>query len=207
MRPRILVDCDQVLCDFLGPFARVVGSIWGRDIDLSQMREWNLYDAFEVPAPIKRAADEVLESPGYARTLPMLPGVQRGVQLLREIGDVYVVTAPWHSSRTWREDREWWLKHHLGFVRTQVVPIDDKFLVAGDCLIDDKTKTLRLWAAGHPTGLPIQWFHPSLANATIPSPFIRPDQMSKSHDECWDLAAAMIENHMSKTTDRRWHHG
>lgn len=160
MRPRVLLDVDGVLADFLTPFLYHINYHGGTSHELANMTKWDMYDSFSVPAEVRRLVDSKINEPGFARSLEVLPGSQDGVRALKEIADVYIVTSPW-SSPTWFHDRRLWLKDWFGIGGDHLISTKAKHVCAGDALIDDKTSTLERWGQCHPRGLPIRWPGPN----------------------------------------------
>jgi 5'(3')-deoxyribonucleotidase len=108
--------------------------------------------AFDFAASLGLTRDEAIivkrhisHRDGWWSSLPVLPGTQEGVARLREIADVYIVTSPWNSCRTWMHEREDWLKRHLDIPASQLIVTSAKHVCAGDVLVDDKTETCAKW--------------------------------------------------------------
>jgi len=160
MRPRVLLDCDGVIADFLTPFLHYVNHFGRTSHTLSEMSKWDLYESFSVPQDIRDLVDAKINEEGFAQTLSLYPGAQDGVAALQAIADVYVVTSPW-SSPTWNHDRRLWLKKHFDIGGDHLIATRAKHVCAGDVLIDDKTSTLERWNECHPRGLPIRWAGPN----------------------------------------------
>ena len=156
MRPRVLLDIDGVVCDFLSPFILSINSHMGANHELKAMTQWNCYDSFDVPQDVRDLVDAEVHEPGYCLSLEPYPGALDGARALMELADVYVVTSPW-SSATWESERRAWIKRHLGLGGDNVISTRAKHVCAGDVLVDDKTETLERWGRCHPDGLPIRW--------------------------------------------------
>lgn len=160
MRPRILLDVDGVLADFVTAFLAVVRFQLGRDHVPEDVTQFNLASSLGLSKLEFDQCAEIVSASGFCRTLSVYPGATDGVAALHRIADVYIVTSPWNSNRTWTYDREQWLAEHFGIPHSRVVHTSAKHLVRGDVLVDDKTETLHTWQAEHPTGRAIQWTTP-----------------------------------------------
>lgn len=199
-RPRVLLDVDGVLADFLTPFLHHINHYWGTSHTLDDMTKWDMYDSFDVPQEIRRLVDSKINEAGFAQTLKLLPGAKDGVAELQRIADVYIVTSPW-SSPTWHHDRRLWLKEHFGIGGNYLITTKAKHVVAGDVLIDDKTSTLEHWQKCHPRGLPIRWPGPN--NRWDPS---YDGITAESWGEACDLVQSYWRIEMGIGPTRIWEH-
>lgn len=161
IRPRILLDCDGVLSDFIGGALATLNELYDTSFRREQVTEFDFTKALGMSAPAAAAAKRAIGSAaGFARHLDVYPGAIDGVRQLREIADVYIVTSPWNSNPTWCHDREWWLAMHFGIPHALVIHTSAKHLVSGDILVDDKTSTCAAWRAAWPGGVAVQWQTP-----------------------------------------------
>jgi 5'(3')-deoxyribonucleotidase len=158
MRPRVLVDVDGVLADFITPACKTMNAIMGTNVTPDQMKSWYLFDAFDFPVEerIREACYTQWKMPGWCFDLEPYPGAVEGLKSIMEIADVHIVTSPM-DGRTWAWERAQWLKKYFGFTRSDVSHTDGKFTVAGDVLIDDKKEHCVNWKACHPQGTAILW--------------------------------------------------
>src|SRR5258705_593313 len=134
---------DGVCIDFLTPFLARINHHSGNQFKLEDMRTWNMYDSFDVPSDVRELVDSDIHTRGYCLNLEPLPGAIEGVELLKAIADIYVVTSPWTSHPTWEYERRNWVKHHLGIDKNHIISTSAKYVCAGQILIDDKIETLK----------------------------------------------------------------
>lgn len=176
---RVLLDVDGVLCDFIDGVLDLVHETTGR----RHTREH--VTAFDFAASLKLSRDEaalVKKAISYRAnwwsSLPVLDGAQLGVERLREVAEVFIVTSPWNSCPTWLHEREAWLKRHFQIPHSHVLVGSAKHIVAGHMLVDDKTETLRDWsrAHGHLGGIGVQW----------QTPHNRADEWAGLSTQSWD---------------------
>ncbi len=160
-KPRVLLDVDGVLADFVGGVLAILGSrfdIWRKPEEIT---EFDLSKSLGLHPDIVTALfGEITNRQRFAADLAVYPGAVDGVRRLHEIADVYVVTSPWNSNPTWTHDREAWLARHFDIPHSHVVHTSAKHLVCGDLLVDDKTSTLVEWSNAHPGGFAVQWQTP-----------------------------------------------
>lgn len=196
-RPQVRLDVDGVICDFLGPALETINELTGQNARLDQMTTWHLFDAFtfDVPKKIQEACYDVWKAPGWCRALPVYPDAVLGVERLREIADVIIVTSPMNGD-TWCNERERWLMKHFGFTRDQIIHTNAKWTVSGDFLVDDKTSHCVAWKASHPDGVAVRW-----------------DQVTNRHDRYtqgptvygWSDLIHHVSNYEHRE-HRRWRH-
>lgn len=161
MKPRVLVDVDGVLADFIGSALRIVNGLFGTSHVPEDVTEFSIADSLGLNAEqaslMKRA---IGGSPRLAGGLAVLPGAKDGMRALREVADVYIVTSSWDSNETWEYDRKAWLKRNFGIGHHDIVFTAAKHLVYGDVLVDDKTSTCEAWREAWPNGVAVQWRTP-----------------------------------------------
>jgi 5'-nucleotidase len=165
---RVLLDCDGVLADFIGPVLDLVYLVTDRRHTHEQVDRFDFAACLDLSPDEKRAVRDVISgTEGWWRSLPVLPRAQDGVRRLREVADVYVVTSPWNSCKTWLYEREAWLKEHFGIPHSHVLAGSAKHLVDGNMLVDDRTETLTRWRDCHQynvdgsiVALPVLWETP-----------------------------------------------
>lgn len=159
-KPRVLLDVDGVLADFVGGYLRLLAEHTGIVATHEQVTQFDIGASLgltkDQAARMKRAVGSAEQ---FARSLSPLPGAIEGVRALQEVADVWIATSPWNSNPTWCHDREWWLKEHFGIPHARVTHTSAKHMLRGDFLVDDKTETLQKWLAEGQSGA-VQWETP-----------------------------------------------
>lgn len=85
---------------------------------------------------------ETLHQKGFFRDLPLMDGVQDGVEYLNSKYELYIVTAAIKLPNSMIEKYEW-LQEHFAYIRPQqIVFCGSKIPVCGDIMIDDHPKNL-----------------------------------------------------------------
>jgi 5'(3')-deoxyribonucleotidase len=157
-RPRVLLDCDGVLSDFIGSVLALTNELLGTSYRPEDVTEFDFMRALGLPpdtaAAVKR---RIGTAPGFAAALAVYPGAVDGVAKLGKHAEIYVVTSPWNSNPTWCHDREAWLERNFGVPHNRVIHTSAKRLIAGDVLVDDKTATCDAWRAAWPRGIAVRW--------------------------------------------------
>lgn len=182
-RPRVLLDVDGVLADFVGAYLDILSTEIGVFAKRELITEFDIGKSLglsrDESARVKRAIGNREQ---LARKLDVYPGAIEGVARLAEIADVYIVTSPWNSNPTWCHDREHWLREHFGIPHSRVVHTSAKYLCRGDFLVDDKTDTLGKWQAENPLGTAVQW----------KTPHNRRDEWTGYASDAWDDLIALV---------------
>lgn len=154
----MLVDVDGVLADFLAPSLDFLRREFKLDYDSSTFPTWDLFET--VDCRYLMAMETHWRQPGWCRDIPVYEGAQDAVMALREVADVYFVTAQMLHAPYWMWERVQWLKEHFSAEDRHIVFTLAKYLVEGDVLIDDKPSNICSWAAAHPTKQGVLWTQP-----------------------------------------------
>lgn len=109
----IACDLDEVLGQYLVGYIDHYNSKFGTSHVLA---DFHSYDFSKVHnkevSEISSVISEFHESPAFTHHYPVLPGSVQGVDELRQIGDVHVVTARQYELKDLTSR---WLKHHFSF--------------------------------------------------------------------------------------------
>lgn len=158
-RPRVLLDCDGVLADFVGPALRAFNADQGTAFEPHHVTEYSIERSLGIT---KQQASRFYElcSALPIGEQPILAGAVKGFTQLNSVADIYVVTSPWLGHATWAHERIDWLWRHFQVPYKRVVLTPAKHLCRGDILVDDKTETLVEWQRENPYGVAVQWQTP-----------------------------------------------
>jgi len=134
-----LIDMDNTIADLQGGFAIE----WARrhpertPFKKGDQDKFILEDCF--PENDASYVSEILYGPGFMRKLPVIEGAVEALRDLDNIGDVVICTTPFDEYKNCIAEKYHWVEEHFGkdWVK-KVMPADDKTLVRGDILIDDK---------------------------------------------------------------------
>ncbi len=155
---RILLDCDGVLADFVGPFLDLVNEEFSTSTRREDVTRYDIAKALGWDDAFSASVSElVCRTLGMVERLPVIDGAREAVRALTGWGEIYVVTSPWPGHPTWAYERARWLWRHFGFASKHIVSTSAKHIIDGDVLVDDKTETLRAWRDAHPNGTAFQF--------------------------------------------------
>ncbi|MDO8572008.1 MAG: 5'-3'-deoxyribonucleotidase [bacterium] len=139
----ILVDQDQVIADFERGFTRT----WLERkhpewpfIPLNARESFYIKDDY--PEEYHPYIEEIYLKEGFYRSLPLIPGAVDALHAMVSFGfQVFICTAPLTKNPTCASEKLEWITEHLGVeFRRRTIITDDKTLVHGDVLIDDKVQ-------------------------------------------------------------------
>jgi 5'-nucleotidase len=136
-RKSIAVDMDNVIADVATHFIEW----YERDYGIRVEKE-TLVGVAEDKAFPENVVMKFLYTPGFFRSVPVIPGAQEGVKKLMEHFDVYIVSAAMEFPQSLSE-KYYWLDEHFSFVPWRnIIFCGDKNIIATDYLLDDHCKNL-----------------------------------------------------------------
>lgn len=138
MKRTIGIDMDGVLADIETHFVNWYERDYDVKVDRSAMLGVLEPDGF----PDKTAVGRFVHTPGFFRSIPVMPGAVDAVKKLMENYEVYIVSAAMEFPQCLSEKREW-LQEHFPFISWRnMIFCGDKSVVVTDYLIDDHCKNL-----------------------------------------------------------------
>lgn len=179
MKPTVLLDVDGVIANFIDAtlellrrdhrvmctddsrnwpcwsMADAIFRQWPKDADCY----WGLPPKISVEESTRLLSD-VWNSERFATGIRPYEGAIEGVLALMEIADVYFVTSPIWTSKTWTYDRALWLRDHLGIDNRRIIFTSSKHLVHGDIFVDDKPETVEKWRQHNSPAYAVVWDQP-----------------------------------------------
>jgi 5'-nucleotidase len=137
-RISIAIDMDGVIADTESHFIRYYEQETGEKVD----RKIFLGVPEGLALPDKTAVQRFVRTPGFFRSLPVIPGSVDALQSLMEDFDVYIVSAAMEFPLSLYEKKQW-LEEHFPFISWKnIVFCGDKSIISTDYLIDDHLKNL-----------------------------------------------------------------
>jgi 5'-nucleotidase len=134
----IAIDMDNVIADVETHYIDWYEKDFGVRVDRKELLGKPETQAF----PNKNAVLKFLYTPGFFRTVPVMPGAKEAVEELMRSYQVYIVSAAMEFPQSLFEKYEW-LREHFPFIGwNQIVFCGDKSIIATDYMIDDHVKNL-----------------------------------------------------------------
>ncbi len=170
MSKKIVLDVDGPLTDFHAKARLHIMEEFGYDIPIQHFRNWDFTEVLE--SQVERDhMNGVIARPGFAISMIPIPSAVAAVRLMRELGhDILFATSPHLTSKTWKEEREWWLKQHFDAVDDEISHIHKKYFLGGDVFVDDKPSHVSAWSDHNPGKHGRLWRY--FYNESSPLPFV-----------------------------------
>ncbi len=149
---RILLDMDGVVVDFVEPLLKMYNDMTNENVPLSSIKNYNIGKFVKDPMTLRR----LKESVGFIRNLPPKGDSLDGVKDLLKAGhEVVFVSNGTNCPTSGHEKRDWLFYYfHREWKYPPLVLTYHKYLVSGDCLVDDNPKNLENLS---PNTKPLLW--------------------------------------------------
>ena len=137
---RFLVDMDDVIANFEKRLLDTYKQTYPDKpfVEISERREFFFIEE-QYPKDCKDLVIGIYEAPGFFRSLEPIEGAIDALQYMAKDHEVFICTSPLLTNPTCVQDKYDWVNHSLGEKWTRKVIItNDKTIVNGDYLIDDK---------------------------------------------------------------------
>jgi 5'-nucleotidase len=130
----VLLDMDGTVVDWDSGFRNA----WANRSTIDRTKSYAMEDC--VPAEFKEEAKQVMMSPGFFRHLPPFPNAVGEVKKMEQAGfQIWFCTSPLLGNPTCCQEKLEWIQEHFGeeYVKRTIL-CQDKTMVRGDILVDDK---------------------------------------------------------------------
>jgi 5'-nucleotidase len=137
---RILVDQDGVLSGFDQAVHTALSKRFPPEKVIALENRRSFYYAGDYPEDMHDIINQILNTEGFHRSLPVIPGAIQAVkEMIAEGHEVTICTSPLISAPNCAAEKFGWITEHLGHEwLNRTIITRDKTLVRGDILIDDK---------------------------------------------------------------------
>ncbi len=135
MMKRIAVDMDGVLADVYRQFLKLHTEDYGTELTMADVEGVPERDA--IPGILK-----YVNTPGFFRNAPLIPGCQKYLSLINEQYELYIVSAAMEFPLSLME-KNLWLNEYFPYITwQQIVFCGSKEIINADIMIDDHFKNL-----------------------------------------------------------------
>lgn len=148
-RPRVLLDIDGVVGDFISSALEIVTELGVAGLTADGIVDTRMENL--LPSEHRETFLDRLRQRGFCTRLRPYPGAVEFVRELQRRHDVAVVTTAMPGSETWAHERENWLAETFD-LRT-VISTRHKDWIVGDYLIEDTIANAVAWTHAHPHGV------------------------------------------------------
>ena len=138
MKKSIAVDMDNVLADVESHYIDWYERHYGVRVPKEALHGIPELEAF----PDKTAVRKFLYTPGFFRTVPVMPGAQEGIRRLLKNFEVYIVSAAMEFPQSLSEKLEWLNEHFPEIGWRHIIFCGDKSVIDTDFMLDDHIKNL-----------------------------------------------------------------
>lgn len=137
-KPILLLDMDGPMADFdIACWEHMQRSRMELDItEYGQVRHRYITDHLRHEAD-RASVRRTINHGRWFWSLPVTPGAQMGVELLRDHFEVWVCTKPLEANENCWSDKLAWLRLHFPALADRMILAPNKTLVRGDVLLDD----------------------------------------------------------------------
>lgn len=136
----VLVDIDDVCADFHEGFLARWRIMHPEKSCAAQEQQTEFYIHNNFPREYEPLVWEIKEAPGFYRSLPLIAGSKGGVEDIARRHDVFFCSSPMYPKyNNCVTEKYEWIEEHFGNEWTKrVILTNDKTVVKGNILIDDK---------------------------------------------------------------------
>lgn len=157
---RVILDVDDVMAGFRVSAHRIIQERFGVVVTPEMDLTWDVTGVLERQED-RDEMNRIIEEPGFAASLPVLPGSVEAVRELRHRRvEVPFATSPNEKSETWMQERRLWLRRNYEATEDEIAQINRKHWLWADAMVDDKTTNVERWCKFHPTGIGLVWDQP-----------------------------------------------
>jgi len=134
----IAIDMDNVIADIETHLVNLYEKEYNVKVDRTALLGVSEDEAF----PDKTAARRFIHTPGFFRTVPLMPGALEALEILRKKYEIYIVSAATEFPLSLAEKHAW-LAEFFPFISWKnMIFCGSKAVIKTDYMIDDHCKNL-----------------------------------------------------------------
>lgn len=145
----IFIDQDNTLTDFIYSVVKYLKVIYGWDVNFKP-EDCKTYNVLQNMFPhfskkkIDEWTDAIFSADGFWLDMPIQPLARETMKYICDKHDVYIVTAPWPTSKNCIPEKIEWVRQYLPFFDIRkMIFCNNKSLLKGDIIVDDSPSYLR----------------------------------------------------------------
>lgn len=139
---KLLIDMDEVICDFLGELCRRYNQLTGAEIYPEQLKQYDLTSF------VGEIGKSIFLRPDFFSELKAFPHAVETLKKLYIEGYHLIVATDAKGDSHVAADKKNWIKRHLPFLpSTNFIISSEKHLLDGDLFFDDSPDVLN-WFSG-----------------------------------------------------------
>jgi 5'-nucleotidase len=132
---------DGVIAGWGDEFDRMLDLAGKAGAGIPRTKDQQQWDLNEGRTPLEQGIIKlIMQEPGFYRSLDPIPGAREALKAALKAGhDVRIVSSPFISNPTCASDKlDWIIRHYGKHWASRLVLTNDKTIVHGDLLVDDK---------------------------------------------------------------------
>lgn len=138
---RLLVDMDAVIASWGAEFDQMLDLAGNAAAGIPRTKDQQQWDLNAGRTDAEKGIIRlIMQEPGFYRRLEPIPGAKQALKAALKAGhDVRIVSSPYISNPTCASDKiDWIVRHYGSHWASRLILTNDKTVVHGDFLIDDK---------------------------------------------------------------------
>lgn len=143
----ILIDLDGIVVDLLPNWIKEYNNLSGDSLSIEMVNDWSLGNV--IKKENKKLLYQVFNKEGFFKTLPPIEGALETLKRLSKRHELYVASAAEHPHVA--AEKLHWIKNNMPFISLKKVFLGhDKYILRGDCFIDDRKLNLENYRKSWP---------------------------------------------------------
>ena len=140
----IFIDQDNTLTDFVTSTVKYVKKVYDLEVDGFGQKDCKVYHVLQNMFPyfskkkLDEMTDEIFCEEGFWIDMPIQPDAKETMEYLCKKHEVYILTAPWPTSRSCIPEKIQWVEMYLPFFDLRnMIFCNNKKLLHGDIILED----------------------------------------------------------------------
>lgn len=154
----VCLDCDGVLADFQSAVLNIVNELLDSNYQINDITDYYIQKL--LPSNnLKNRFYEILNSSDLILNLSPFEEAIEGVNKIKEIANIHIVTAPLLIYPNWIKHRNSWLQKYFKIDPKSVIHTHAKYMIFSDFFVDDKPENIKEWKNKNNYCTAVLWKH------------------------------------------------